>query len=185
VKARDASIFVAAIQKNASTVCMGKLILIFGVLICATRASADGNNAAVVLKIGTADAAKFYDQEMVVTGNVAQVTIRPTVTFLNLDKVYPDSPFTVVIFHGHSSFYGDANALRGKSIEIKGKIENYHDKPEIALDSTNQLTVFDSKGLNITSTILQSTNHAPAKPQPPKSVPATPAAQTNSIPEIM
>ena len=77
---------------------------------------------------------------MIVTGKVVQVTIRPTITYLNLDDKYPDSPFTVVIFHGHSSFYGDANVLKGKSIEVNGKIKNYHDKPEIALDSTNQLT---------------------------------------------
>ena len=128
---------------------------------------------------------KYYDQTMIVTGRVAQVTIRPTVTFLNLDKNYPNSPFEVVIFHGHSSFYGDANALKGKSIEIKGKIKNYHDKPEIALDNANQLTVFDSKGVDITSAILQSTNHAPVIPQSPNAIPAPPAAQTNGIPEIM
>jgi hypothetical protein len=50
----------------------------------------------------------------------------------------------VVIFHGHSSFYGDANALKGKSIEIRGKIKNYRDKPEIILNDTNQLTVLGS-----------------------------------------
>ena len=111
-------------------------------------------------------------------------TIRPTVTFLNLDKNYPNSPFSVVIFHGKSSFYGDANALKGKSIEIKGQIKNYHDKPEIILDSTNQLTVFNSKGVNITATILQSTNHTPAMPQKTNAVPVTAPALTN-FPEIM
>jgi DNA/RNA endonuclease YhcR with UshA esterase domain len=87
----------------------------------------------------------------------------------------------VVIFHGHSSFYGDANALKGKSIEIKGKIKNYQDKPEIVLDRTNQLTVFDSKGVIITSAILQSTNHAPVV------VPtnAPPAMSATNFPEIM
>ena len=116
---------------------------------------------------------------------MAPVTIRPTVTFLNLDKAYPDSPFTAVIFHGHSSFYGDANALRGKSIEIKGKIVNYRDKPDIALYSTNQLTVFDSNGVDITATILQTTNRAPATPQLPQLFLPTPATTTTNLPEIM
>ena len=49
------------------------------------------------------------------TGKVAQVTIRPTVTFLNLDSKFPDSPFAIVIIHGKSSYYGDANALEGKA----------------------------------------------------------------------
>ena len=134
------------------------------------------------MKIGTAEATNHYDKEMIVTGKVAQVTIRPTVTFLNLDKPFPNSPFSVVIFHGHSSFYGDANALKGKSIEIRGKIKNYHDKPEIALDSTNQLTVFDSKGMIITSTIIQSTN-APAARQSTNTPP--PSTQSTNFPEIM
>jgi DNA/RNA endonuclease YhcR with UshA esterase domain len=178
-------IFVAAAGQNASNVCMKAFLSILAVLALTLEASAADTNAAAPLKIGTADADKYYDQTMIVTGKVAQVTIRPTVTFLNLDQPFPNSPFTVAIFHGHSSFYGDANALRGKSIELKGKIKNYNDKPEIALDSTNQLTVFDSKGVNITSTILQSTNHAPVMLQTPNAVPATPALPATNFPEIM
>ena len=150
---------------------MRTLLFILAVLTFAVKASAADTNATALLKIGAADAASHYDQEMIVTGKVAQVTIRPTVTFLNFDKPFPNSPFSVVIFHGHSSFYGNANALKGKSVLIKGKIKNYQDKPEIVLDSTNQLTVFDSKGVNITSIILQSTNSAPVTPQAPKAAP--------------
>jgi len=141
------------------------------VLAITVEAFATDTNAAAPLKIGTGDAAKFYDQEMIVTGKVMQVTIRPTVTFLNLDKAFPDSPFSVVIFHGHSSFYGDANALKGKSIEIEGKIKNYHDKPEIALDDMKQLTVIGS---------VQFTNALPALPTN-----APPATTTTNFPEIM
>jgi len=36
----------------------------------------------------------------------------------------------VVIFHGHSSFFGDANALKGKTIEIRGKSQRPPAKPE-------------------------------------------------------
>ena len=87
-------------------------------------------NTSALLKIGTGEADKYYGQEMIVTGKVAQVTIRPNVTFLNLDKPFPNSPFTVVIFHGHSSFFGDANALKGKTIEIRGKSQRPPAKPE-------------------------------------------------------
>jgi DNA/RNA endonuclease YhcR with UshA esterase domain len=170
-----------------------KTFLSILIAACAMNLCAADTNTPAMLKtsgsapskISAADADKYYDQTMIVTGKVAQVTIRPTVTFLNLDKNYPSSPFSVVIFHGHSSFYGDANALKGKSIEIKGKIKNYQDKPEIALDNANQLTVFDSKGVDITSAILQSTNHVPVMPQSTNAVPAPPAVQTNAFPEIM
>ncbi len=169
---------------------MRTLLSILVVLTFAIRLSAADTNAPALsktntsapLKIGTADATNHYDEVMIVTGKVAQVTVRPTVTFLNLDQPFPNSPFSVVIFHGHSSFYGDANALKGKSIEIRGKIKKYNDKPEIALDSTNQLTVFDSKGMIITSTILQSTN-VPAVHQSTNAPP--PSTQSTNFPEIM
>ena len=172
---------------------MRTLFLMLMVLAVATRLLADDPSAtalpkagaSALVKIGAADAANHYDQEMIVTGKVAQVTIRPTVTFLNFDKPFPQSPFSVVIFHGHSSFHGDANALKGKSVAIKGKIKNYQDKPEIVLDSTNQLTVFDPKGMDITSTVLQSTNHAPTVAQPPNAVPVPPATGPTNFPEIM
>jgi hypothetical protein len=123
---------------------MRTFLFIFAVMAFAVKAAAADTTPASLLKIGTADATNHYGQDMIVTGRVAQVTIRPAAIFLNLDKPFPKSPFSVVIFHGHSSFYGDANALKGKSIEIRGKIKNYRDKPEIILNDTNQLTVLGS-----------------------------------------
>ncbi len=139
-----------------------------------TNAPAGAGDAALV-KIGALQATNYYDQMMIVTGKVAQVTIRPSVTFLNLDQPYPGSPFAIVIIHGKSNYYGDVDALRGKSIEIRGKITNYHDKPEIVLNSSNQLTVLDF-------TNAASSTSAPAIP-PPAKAPA--ASSTNGIPEIM
>ena len=161
-------------------VCM-KIIL--SILIAATFAiklSAMDTNAPAPLKIGTFEATNFYDQTMIVTGKVVQVTIRPTITYLNLDEKYPDSPFAVVIFHCHSSFYGNANALKGKFIEVKGRIKNYHDKPEMSLDSTNQLTVL---GVTNLSLFLNPPIAAPAIPSPTNAPPSPPSV--NSIPEIM
>jgi DNA/RNA endonuclease YhcR with UshA esterase domain len=173
--------FVAEAGQNASTVCMRTFLSILVVLTFAIKLSAADTNSpmlpktstSTLLKIGTGEADKHYGQEMIVTGKVAQVTIRPKVTFLNLDRAFPNSPFTVAIFHGHSSFYGDANALKGKSIEIRGKIKNYNDKPEISLDDANQLTVLGS---------TVSTN-IPAVTQPINASP--PSTESTNFPDIM
>lgn len=153
-----------------------RTISILVLMVLAVKLPAQETNAPAPQKIGTAAAVNYYGQEMIVTGRVAQVTIRPAVTFLNLDKAYPDSPFTIVIFHGHSSFYGDANSLKGRSVEIKGKIINYHNQPEIALDNTNQLSVIGG--------------WVPvAKPPVPVPPPATnappPAPAATNLPEIL
>jgi len=158
---------------------MRTLLLILVVLTFAAKSPAADTNAptppktstSAPLKIGTGEADKYYDQEMIVTGKVAQVTIRPKVIFLNLDRPHPDSPFTVVIFPG--KYLADVKALDGKTVEIKGKIKNYHDKPEIVLDSTNQLTVLGS---------TVSTN-APAVPQPTNA--PLPSTESTNFPEIM
>ncbi len=162
-----------------SNVFMRRLLLILAAFSCAVELSAAETNNLAPLKISAVDATNYYDREMIVTGQVAQVTIRPTVTFLNLDKKYPDSPFEVVIFHGKSSFYGDANALKGKSIEIRGKIKNYRDKPEIILGSTNQLNVLGVTNLSLFLNPVSTTNVAPATSSPVH------APSTNRFPEIM
>ncbi|HXC36486.1 MAG TPA: hypothetical protein VNV43_11470 [Candidatus Acidoferrales bacterium] len=92
-------------------------------------------------KIGALDAPKFYGREMIVTGTVAQVTIRPTIVFLNMDKPYPRSPFALVIFPAATNQFSNLKALKGASVEVQGKIVNYHNRPEIVLEKASQLTV--------------------------------------------
>jgi len=109
--------------------------------LTAFMAVADPTNNVTPVKIGTTDAAKHYGEEMIVTGTVVQVTVRPAIVFLNLDKPFPDSPFTAVIHPEYTNDFGDLSLLKGKSVEIQGQVKNYHDKPEITLESTNQLKV--------------------------------------------
>jgi hypothetical protein len=96
-------------------------------------------------KIGTSEASRYYDEEMVVTGKVVQVTVRPNVAILNLDQASPDSPFTAVIFQENVSQFGDLQKLKNQLVEINGTITEYRGKPEIILESPNQIKVVGSK----------------------------------------
>jgi DNA/RNA endonuclease YhcR with UshA esterase domain len=131
------------------------LTLSTALTLTACLAQADQTNDVAPAKIGTADAIKHYDEEMIVTGTVAQVTVRPAIVFLNLDKPFPDSPFTAVIHPEYTNDFGDLSRLKGRSVEIQGKVTKYHDKPEITLESTNQLKVVGAAA---------STNAPAAKP---------------------
>ena len=106
-----------------------------------------------LVKIGTGDAAKFFNKEMIVTGTVAQVSIRPKLVFLNMDKPYPDSPFTLVIFSAATNQFGDLKALKGTSVEATGVITNYHDRAEMVLTTSNQLKVTGPAPTNSASTM--------------------------------
>ena len=131
---------------------MKKIAFLFA-FILALRISAAETNAVVEtndvapVKIGAIEADKHYDQLMTVTGTVAQVNVRPTIVFLNLDKPHPDSPFTCVIFPTATNQFDDPKSFEGKSIEVTGKIKKYHDAPEMVLEHSNQLVVI-SAGTN-------------------------------------
>ena len=165
---------VAGTGEKLSNGCMRICCIVLAALAIALNLSAADTNANVLLKIGTADAASHYDQEMIVTGKVAQITIRPTVTFLDLDKAYPNSPFTIVIFPKQRPLFGDLEVLRRKSIEVRGTIKKYNDKPEIILEKTNQLTVL---GLTNWPVSLKATDAAKTN--------APPSSQTTNSPDVM
>jgi hypothetical protein len=62
-------------------------------------------------------------------------------TFLDLDKPYPNAPFTAVIFGDDRPKFGTPEtSLRGKRICVTGQISDYHGRPEIVLTEPSQLT---------------------------------------------
>ena len=95
--------------------------------------------------IGTAQATNYYDEEMVVTGRVAQVSSRPTVSFINLDKPGPQSPFTAVIFQSNLGAFGDLNQYTNHVVSVSGTITEYRGRPEIVLDKPDEIKVMDKK----------------------------------------
>jgi len=128
---------------------MKTLILIaaaFGVsslLAAAQDTNAAASKASPPKRISAAEAEKHYDETAIVTGKVAQVSIRPKLVYVNLDKKYPESPMSCVVFARATNQFGDLKKLEGKQVEVKGKIEEYQSKPQIILNSSNQLKVIE------------------------------------------
>ncbi|HEY8950371.1 MAG TPA: hypothetical protein VIM56_15910 [Rhizomicrobium sp.] len=60
-------------------------------------------------------------------------------TFIDLDGVYPDNPFTAVIFEDDMAKVGDVSELQGRTVDITGKIKLYRNKPEIVVSSRKQI----------------------------------------------
>lgn len=105
------------------------------------------NTVARVLpkEIGTAQATDYYDEDMVVTGKVVQVSIGAKVALLNLDQPFPNSPFTVVIFKENLGRFDDLQKLKNHDVTISGTITQYHDKPEMILETASQLKTAPDK----------------------------------------
>jgi len=94
---------------------------------------------AIPSKIGTAEAAKYYDETLVVTGKVVEVSVRPTITILDLDQPYPNTLFTAVVFPENAGQFGDLQRFKNQNVEISGTVTEYRNKPEIILESPGQI----------------------------------------------
>jgi len=106
---------------------------------------ANTNTVAMALpkEIGTAQAPNYYDEEMVVTGKVVSVSVRSSIALLNLDQPYPNSPFTAVVFDDNFGKFDDIKKYEGHQVAISGTITQYHGKPEVVLESPDQIKITD------------------------------------------
>ncbi len=60
-------------------------------------------------------------------------------TFLNLDKPYPNSPFTVVIWGDKRERFENIKSYKGRRLCFKGTIESYKERPEMEISSPSQV----------------------------------------------
>jgi DNA/RNA endonuclease YhcR with UshA esterase domain len=118
------------------------LALISSLTLAASEGRADDTNT-VSLTIGSAEAAKWIGKQVVVTGIVAQVSVRPSLVFLNFDRAYPSNLFTAIIRNKNTNEFENLSALRGKAVSVKGQIKDYNGKPEMELTGKSQLEVLD------------------------------------------
>jgi hypothetical protein len=94
--------------------------------------------------IGAAQAHAYVGSTVVVTGLVAQVSLRPGLVFLNFEKPFPDSPFSAVVRGASTNEFDNLPGLKGKAVEIKGEIKEFKGKPEILLIGKHQLKIVET-----------------------------------------
>lgn len=123
---------------------MKKLSLILFVAASHCLLAADSTNTSAsdkVLTIPASESMEHVNKKAVVTGTIAEVNIAEKLVRLNFDKPYPKQTFTAVVFAAHTNDFPDLEKLKGKKVEVTGKIATYRDRPQIVLLSTNQLKV--------------------------------------------
>lgn len=85
-------------------------------------------------------AAAQAGEEACIAGRVLRVyTSKSGNTFLDFCEDYRNCPFTSIVFASDRSNFGDLTALQGRNVELRGKIQLYHDQPEIVLKQASQI----------------------------------------------
>jgi DNA/RNA endonuclease YhcR with UshA esterase domain len=95
--------------------------------------------------ISPEDAVRHIGETATVCGVVASAKFaagsRAQPTFLDLDKPYPNAPFTAVIFGSDRAKFGTPETtLGGKRVCVTGQVRDYRGKPEIILNDPSQLS---------------------------------------------
>ncbi|TAK91624.1 MAG: hypothetical protein EPO07_19720 [Verrucomicrobia bacterium] len=96
-------------------------------------------------KITTAEAEKYVGKEAIVTGKVTRVRQTEKITQINFGPAYPNQDFTAVLFSRATNQFTDVNftKLTGKTVEVRGHVEDYNGKPQIVVNTKQQLKVLD------------------------------------------
>jgi DNA/RNA endonuclease YhcR with UshA esterase domain len=90
-------------------------------------------------KITPDEAKDNIGKKVKVIGMVEQVYHSDKVVKLNIGGVFPNNPFTAIIFAVDTAAFTNLDAYQGKEVEVTGTIEEYKDKPEIVMKEADQL----------------------------------------------
>ncbi len=90
--------------------------------------------------VSFADARHYIGKSLCISGTIFHVKDgRNGVTFLDFCDDYEVCPFTVVVFAGDLRKVGDVRQLKGRAVQIQGRIEEYDGRAEIILKNPQQL----------------------------------------------
>lgn len=78
-----------------------------------------------------------------VKGFVAEVHKSEKVEYLNFVEKFPENPFSGVIFSSSFKDFGDITIYEGKNVELTGRVTVYKGKPQIIMDSKEQVKILN------------------------------------------
>jgi DNA/RNA endonuclease YhcR with UshA esterase domain len=102
--------------------------------------------------IGPAEAAKKVNEDVTLQMEVKSATLRGSVCFLNSEEDFKDAKnFTVFIDKEALARFKDAKIedpaaqFKGKTVQVKGKVTLYRERPEIKVSGPDAIKVVEKK----------------------------------------
>jgi DNA/RNA endonuclease YhcR with UshA esterase domain len=121
-------------------------LLSFAVLLSAGAQDSKSGSAGKTnapIQIAATEAKEHIGAQAVVKGKIAEVNVGERITRLNFEEAYPKTVFTAVIFPRNTNQFPEIEKLKGKTVEVSGKIAAYRDHPQIVLTSSNEVKVIE------------------------------------------
>ncbi len=89
------------------------------------------------------EARGYLGKELTVEGYVADVFKNERVAYLNFDKKFPNNSFSGVIFAKKFDAFENIFNYKNKTVKLKGKISEYKGRPQIIINSEDQLEIVE------------------------------------------
>ena len=111
-----------------------------------TESSGSGETKPVIentslKKISSKEARRHVGDSVTIRGYIADVYLGEKVAYLNFEDKFPKNDFSCVIFPAKFEEFGDLSKYKNKTAEITGRIKTYKSKPQIILESKEQLKI--------------------------------------------
>lgn len=94
---------------------------------------------------GACLAGKYLGRELIVEGKVVDThrDLKSNTVFLNFEKAYPNQCFTGVIFNSdlYKFVQNPEDYYLNKTVRIMGEVKEYQGRPEIILETPNQIEI--------------------------------------------
>ncbi|MCX7878815.1 MAG: hypothetical protein N2510_09295 [Ignavibacteria bacterium] len=94
-----------------------------------------------VAVISPVEAGQYNGKVVTVKGFVADVYKSEKVAYLNFTEKYPKNPFSAVIFASRFSSFENIEDYKLKDVEVTGRVSFYRGKPQIIVDSPEQIVI--------------------------------------------
>jgi S1/P1 Nuclease len=92
--------------------------------------------------ISASDAEKYIGRKVVVCSIVYGVKELPNINFINLGARFPDNPLTIVVFSDDKKNFSEGlSVYEGKNICVTGIVKEYKSKPEIIINSPQDISI--------------------------------------------
>ncbi|MHA1410798.1 MAG: thermonuclease family protein [Candidatus Odinarchaeia archaeon] len=95
--------------------------------------------------VGACQAGKYLGRELIIEGKIADTyhDLKSNTVFFNFEKPYPNQCFTGVIFSSnlHKFVQNPEDYYLNKTVRIMGEVKEYQGRPEIILETPNQIEV--------------------------------------------
>lgn len=94
------------------------------------------------MKIISSQEVKLHiGDSLTIRGYVADIYLSDKVAYINFENRFPKNIFSCAVFENRLNDFGDLSKYKEQTVEVTGKITTYKNKPQVILNSKDQIRI--------------------------------------------